>query len=96
MFARYLIPALLPLEVSRVIYLDQDVVVQGDLAELWAIDLEGKPLAAAREYHTYLFSSKLTNPGPPGLCRPTALVSSLPVLPLIDPDDYHSGANNLS
>lgn len=33
----------------RALYLDQDVLVQKDLAALWDIDLEGHPIAAARE-----------------------------------------------
>lgn len=47
-FARFMIPTLLPDTIDRVIYLDQDVIVLQDLAPLWDTDLEGKPLAAAR------------------------------------------------
>ncbi|KAM0751235.1 nucleotide-diphospho-sugar transferase [Meredithblackwellia eburnea MCA 4105] len=47
-FARYLIPDLLPASVERAIYLDQDTLVVKDLAPLWDIDMEGKPIAAAR------------------------------------------------
>jgi lipopolysaccharide biosynthesis glycosyltransferase len=42
---RLLLPLLLP-QLARLIYLDVDLVVMGDLAELWTIDLEGRPLAA--------------------------------------------------
>lgn len=49
-FARYLIPSLLPENVERVIYLDQDVLVQKDLAELWDVDMEGHPIAAASAF----------------------------------------------
>lgn len=47
-FARYVLQDLLPASVERVIYLDLDVLVQKDLAELWDIDMEGHPIAAAR------------------------------------------------
>ncbi|SHJ27622.1 glycosyltransferase family 8 protein [Wenxinia saemankumensis] len=46
-YLRFLAPDLLPLRVARVIYLDCDLVVPGDLAELWRTDLAGTPLAAA-------------------------------------------------
>ena len=36
---------LFPLDVSRVIYVDSDQTVRGDLAELWRLDLKGKPYA---------------------------------------------------
>jgi lipopolysaccharide biosynthesis glycosyltransferase len=45
-FARLLVPELLP-HLRRVLYLDADVLVLGDVAELWATPLDGAPLAAA-------------------------------------------------
>ncbi|KAI0366202.1 glycosyl transferase [Pilatotrama ljubarskyi] len=40
--------AMIPrLPVERVLYLDADVLVRGDLQDLWHTDLKGKPLAAA-------------------------------------------------
>lgn len=41
---------MLPSDVTRVIYLDQDVLVKKDLEELWDIEMDGFPIAAAREY----------------------------------------------
>jgi len=35
---------------DRVLYLDCDTVVLGDVRELWEMDLEGQPLAAAVDY----------------------------------------------
>lgn len=49
-FARVLLPALLPAEVQTVVYLDSDLVVRRDLAELGEIDLDGCPVAAVRDY----------------------------------------------
>lgn len=45
MWFRILLPELLP-GVARVLYLDVDVVVLGDVAPLWEIDLTGRSLAA--------------------------------------------------
>ncbi len=45
-YYRFLLPDLLPHEVKRVLYLDADVLVCEDLSELFAMDLEGCPLAA--------------------------------------------------
>lgn len=45
---------MLPSTISRVIYLDQDVLVKKDLADLWDMDLEGHPIAAARESWIFL------------------------------------------
>ncbi|HKJ36334.1 MAG TPA: glycosyltransferase family 8 protein [Solirubrobacterales bacterium] len=42
---RTLLPVLLP-ELSRVIYLDSDLLVLGPLTELWKLDLAGNALAA--------------------------------------------------
>lgn len=36
---------LFPLSVKKVVYIDADQVVRGDLKELWDMDLEGAPLA---------------------------------------------------
>lgn len=49
-YARYLIPRLLPENIKRAIYMDQDMIVQKDIGELWSTDLEGYPVAAAREF----------------------------------------------
>ena len=43
---RFLIPQVLPATVDRVIYLDSDVIVNLDIAQLWRTRLLGKPLAA--------------------------------------------------
>ena len=44
-YCRFLIPWLVP-ELSRAIYLDADILVLGDIADLYNYDLRGKPLAA--------------------------------------------------
>ena len=46
-YYRIAAPWLLPADLTRVIYLDSDLVVRGDLAALFATDLKGQPLAAA-------------------------------------------------
>lgn len=47
-FYRLLIPDLLPDSVRKVVYLDTDVVVKGDLAELWSVEI-GDALALAAQ-----------------------------------------------
>lgn len=47
-YLRLLLPRLLPDDRDRVLYLDSDLLVQGDLTRLWAQDVSGFPLAAAR------------------------------------------------
>lgn len=41
---------ILPKQVEKVIYVDVDLLVFQDIAELWKIDLEGKPLGAVPDY----------------------------------------------
>jgi lipopolysaccharide biosynthesis glycosyltransferase len=53
-YARFLLPRLFPETVSKVLYLDTDLLVFEDLAPLWTTDLEGTVLAAVPDfyYHT--------------------------------------------
>ena len=46
-YARYFFPDCFP-SLHRILYLDQDVLVVGDIRELWEVDMEGQPIAAAR------------------------------------------------
>ena len=46
MYGRLLIPNLVPLSWTRVIYLDADVVICADLATLFQYDLDGQPIGA--------------------------------------------------
>ncbi|HEY8278281.1 MAG TPA: glycosyltransferase family 8 protein [Bdellovibrionota bacterium] len=55
-WARLLIPELLPAQVDRAIYLDSDTVVLGDLAELYAMDMQGYCLWAAQDQSGWLGS----------------------------------------
>jgi lipopolysaccharide biosynthesis glycosyltransferase len=45
-YARFLIPTIFPDTVSRVLYLDADILVLDDLGSLWETDLEGAVLGA--------------------------------------------------
>lgn len=47
-YFRLFIPDLLPEHVQKVIYLDSDLIVTHDLAELWSLDFADYPLLAAR------------------------------------------------
>jgi lipopolysaccharide biosynthesis glycosyltransferase len=48
-FLRLLVPDVLPHTISRVIYLDSDLVVVDDLSRLWDMDMGGMPILAARD-----------------------------------------------
>lgn len=71
-YGRLLVPALLPLESSRVIYIDCDTLVLRDITDLWNKPLEGKPLGAVLDYWmpeshiAKLFDSQATGRGEPG------------------------------
>ncbi len=46
-YLRLLIPELIPAAYRRVLYLDSDILVQGDIGELWALPLGDEPIWAA-------------------------------------------------
>ena len=49
MYYRYLFALLLPSAIDRIIYLDSDIICQGDILPLWQWELQGKALAATRD-----------------------------------------------
>jgi len=51
-FYKTLIPLVLPDDIERVIYLDCDTIVLGDVNELWTVDLGGHYLAAVQDAWT--------------------------------------------
>lgn len=51
MYARLLVEALLPKSIDRVIYLDCDTYVRGNIAELAEIDLKNNAIGAVEEPH---------------------------------------------
>ena len=55
-------PDILPAEVSRVLYLDCDTVVQEDLTRLFDVDLKGHALAAV---HNMVSPDRVIETGPP-------------------------------
>ena len=48
-YLRLLLARMLPATVKRVIYLDSDLVVIGDLGPLWSMDLEGGAIAGVQD-----------------------------------------------
>ena len=54
-YFRLLIEDLLPPSVNKAIYLDADLVVQGDLSELWNIDMNGHLALAVPDAYSGLF-----------------------------------------
>ena len=64
MYARFLLPSMLP-DLDKVIYLDCDLVVNGDLKDLWDFDVNGVAVAMAPDHlykdATTLERLKMTN-----------------------------------
>jgi lipopolysaccharide biosynthesis glycosyltransferase len=48
-YFRFLIPFQFDADVSKVLYLDSDLIVDGDIGPLWEMDLAGSALAACRD-----------------------------------------------
>lgn len=48
-YARLKVPSLLP-DLTRVLYMDCDMIVRNDLTDLWQIDLEGHPVGACLDF----------------------------------------------
>ncbi|PSN13647.1 glycosyltransferase family 8 protein [filamentous cyanobacterium CCT1] len=62
-YYRLLLPTIVPSEFDKIIYLDSDVVVEGDLAELWDQDLKDQALLAVQDpIHEYVTSAKYFSP----------------------------------
>ena len=59
-YLRLAMGRLLPAHVDRVIYLDSDVLVMKDLADLWDTPLEGKVVGAVRDFLTPIFGRENT------------------------------------
>ncbi|KAF8387977.1 hypothetical protein HHK36_026643 [Tetracentron sinense] len=51
-YARIYLADIIPADVSRIIYLDSDLVMVDDIAKLWEVDLEDKVVAAPEYCHT--------------------------------------------
>jgi lipopolysaccharide biosynthesis glycosyltransferase len=52
-YARLLMGQLLPPDIDRVLYLDCDLIVRGDLGDLWNTDLDGKTIGAVSDSLSY-------------------------------------------
>lgn len=61
-YYRILMPRLLPADVKRAIYLDADLVVRRDLAELWECDLKDRLCLAAQDCAAPYFDASMTLP----------------------------------
>ena len=49
-YFRLAIPRILPASVKKVIYFDVDLLVLGDIQELWNLDMKNQPVAAVADY----------------------------------------------
>src|SRR5262249_26051824 len=61
-YARLLIGDLLPREIDRVLYLDGDILVRGDIGELWTTDLRDRTLGAVVDLPPYPYNRRLGLP----------------------------------
>ena len=59
MFSRFCLESLLPESVQRVIYLDCDTIVAGDIVELWTWPLCGKTVGAVNDYRSCGYARNL-------------------------------------
>lgn len=50
MYYRYLFGEMLPKEITKIIYMDADIICKGDILPLWQTDLQGKVLGAVRDW----------------------------------------------
>ncbi|MCC8158854.1 MAG: glycosyltransferase family 8 protein, partial [Phascolarctobacterium sp.] len=50
MYYRYLFADMLPKTVTRLIYLDADIICKGNILPLWQTDLQGRVLGAVRDW----------------------------------------------
>lgn len=56
-YYRILVPDLFP-QLAKIIYLDADTLVLGDLGELWRMPMDGAPLMAVQEWHNATMRSE--------------------------------------
>jgi lipopolysaccharide biosynthesis glycosyltransferase len=68
-YYRLLISEFIPKEYKKVIYLDCDLVVKGDLSNIWKIDLEDNCILAAQDTWTHFISKGLSNYQDLGICQ---------------------------
>jgi lipopolysaccharide biosynthesis glycosyltransferase len=61
-YARLLIGDLLPPALDRVLYLDGDILVRGDVGEVWTMDLRGRTAGAVADLPRYPFNRRLGLP----------------------------------
>ena len=50
MYYRYLFAEMLPPEITKILYLDADIICKGDILSLWQTDLQGRVLGAVRDW----------------------------------------------
>src|SRR5438105_354121 len=66
-YLRLFMPSLLPQTLDRVIFLDADLLIQKDLSELWATELDDAPIAAVNDYFTPYLNTREAI-GRPSIC----------------------------
>jgi lipopolysaccharide biosynthesis glycosyltransferase len=59
MFSRFFVATLIPRDVLRIIYLDCDTLINGDISLLWRYDLNGKAIGAANDLRSAFYGKNL-------------------------------------
>jgi len=63
MYIRLLMENVLPPDLQRIIYLDGDLIVDGDLSEMWKQDFQGAAVMAVCDYGSCIIRPELPLPG---------------------------------
>ena len=77
-YSRLLLPDLIPKQVSRLIYLDCDVICKADLEELWTTDFDGHALLAVPDMMPE--AESVSSPCGIQMYREFCLPAELPIL----------------
>jgi lipopolysaccharide biosynthesis glycosyltransferase len=77
-YARLVLASMLPAKFDRVLYLDPDIAVAGDLLQLYESDLRGNPLGAVPDYYELQESRRLCLDPDSGYFNSGVLLIDLP------------------
>lgn len=74
-FDRFVLTKVLPSTLRRAIFLDSDLIVQGDLRELWAEDFENRAVLAVQDFQLPTFGRRFGDNLPAGIDPSTPYIN---------------------